>query len=151
MEFREAFKAMRAGKKVRLPSWSGYWAWENGTIMMHCHDGRVLDIRNTDDPAYTFTNIASSAWKIVGEMTDLKDTVAAMVSADYKERFKAEYYQTVIRFKKLMVMLKKWDAGKLDFTPTCCRGIYNLQIRAMADYIAALEARAQIEGIKLEG
>jgi len=61
MEFREAFKAMRAGKKVRLPSWSGYWAWENGTIMMHCHDGRVLDIRNTDDPAYTFTNIASSA------------------------------------------------------------------------------------------
>lgn len=110
MEFREAFKAMRAGKKVRLPSWSGYWAWENGTIMMHCHDGKVLDIRNTDDPAYTFTNIASSGWKIVDEMTSLKDTAAAMVSADYKERFKAEYYQTVIRFKKLMAMLRKWDA-----------------------------------------
>ena len=76
MEFREAFKAMMAGKKVRLPSWSGYWAWENGTIMMHCHDGKVLDIRETDDPAYTFTNIASSGWKIVDEMTSLKDTTA---------------------------------------------------------------------------
>ena len=151
MEFREAFKAMRAGNQVRLPSRSGYWAWQNGPVMMHCHEGSPLDIRNTDDPAYTFTNIASSAWKIVDEMTDLKDTAEAMVSADYKERFKAEYYQTVIRFKKLMAMLRKWDAGKLEFTPTCCRGVYKIQIRAMADNIAALEARAQIEGLKLEG
>ena len=149
MEFREAFKAMLAGKKVRLPSWKGYWAWENGTIMMHCWDGKVLDIRNTDNPEYTFTNIASSTWKIVDEVVDLKDTAAAMVSADYKERFKAEYYQNVIRFRKLKAMLEKWDAGKLNFTPTCCRGVYNLQERAMADYIAALEARAQIEGIEL--
>ena len=149
MEFREAFKAMLAGKKVRLPSWKGYWAWENGTIMMHCWDGEVLDIRNTDNPEYTFTNIASSAWKIVDEVIDLKDTATAMVSADYKERFKAEYYQNVIRFRKLKAMLEKWDAGKLNFTPTCCRGVYNLQERAMADYIAALEARAQIEGIEL--
>ena len=82
-------------------------------------------------------------------MEELKDTIEAMQSADYKERFKAEYFQTVIRFRKLKAMLEKWDAGKLEFTPTCCRGIYNIQERAMADYIAALEARAQIEGIEL--
>ena len=151
MEFRDAFKAMMAGKKVRLPHWKGYWAWENGTIMMHCRDGKVLDIRETDDPAYTFTNIASSEWKVIGEMSDLKDTAEAMVSDDYKERFKAEYYQTVIRFKKLRMMLKKWDEGKLDLTPSCCRGVYDFQIRAMADYITALKVRAQIEGIELEG
>lgn len=81
---------------------------------------------------------------------ELKDTVALMQSADYKERFKAEYYQVVIRFEKLRAMLDKWDDGTLEFTPTCNRGLYNLQIKAMADYIAALETRAIIEGVDLD-
>ena len=32
---------------------------------------------------------------------ELKDTIEMMNSADYKERFKAEYYQTKIRYEKL--------------------------------------------------
>ena len=35
----------------------------------------------------------------------LQDTVALMNSADYKERFKAEYYQLANRFKGLKKML----------------------------------------------
>lgn len=84
-------------------------------------------------------------------MQDLKDTVVLMNSADYKERFQAEYYQVVIRYKKLKAMLDKWDAGELNFKPTCPRSIYNMQIKAMTDYIAVLEARAAIEGVELEG
>ena len=80
---------------------------------------------------------------------ELKDTIEMMTSEDYKERFKAEYRQNVIRFTKLKAMLDKWDRGELNFTPTCPRGVYNLQIRAMADYIAVLEARAAIEDIEL--
>lgn len=80
---------------------------------------------------------------------ELKDTASMMNSADYKERFKAEYMQVAIRYEKLKAMLDKWDAGKLNFKPTCPRGIYNFQIRAMADYIASLEARAAIENIEL--
>lgn len=80
---------------------------------------------------------------------ELKDTIKMMTSEDYKERFKAEYQQNVIRFTKLKAMLDKWDRGELNFTPTCPRGVYNLQIRAMADYIAVLEARAAIEDIEL--
>lgn len=80
---------------------------------------------------------------------ELKDTIEMMTSEDYKERFKAEYQQNVIRFTKLKAMLDKWDRGELNFTPTCPRGVYNLQIRAMADYIAVLEARAAIESIEL--
>lgn len=80
---------------------------------------------------------------------ELKDTAALMQSGDYKERFKAEYYQVVIRFEKLRAMLDKWDNGTLEFVPTCNRGLYNLQLKAMADYIAVLEARALIEGIEL--
>lgn len=81
---------------------------------------------------------------------ELKDTVALMQSDDYKERFKAEYYQVVIRFEKLRTMLDKWDDGTLEFTPTCNIGLYKLQIKAMADYIAALETRAIIEGVDLD-
>lgn len=80
---------------------------------------------------------------------ELKDTVSMMGSADYKERFKAEYNQLAIRFEKLNAMLDKWDAGTLSFNPTCPRSTYNIQIRAMADYLAALEARAVMEGVSL--
>ena len=80
---------------------------------------------------------------------ELKDTVEMMNSADYKERFKAEYHQVVIRYEKLKAMLDKWDNGTLEFTPTCNRGIYNFQIKAMGEYIACLETRAVIENIEL--
>ena len=80
---------------------------------------------------------------------ELKDTVEMMSSEDYKERFKAEYFQTVIRFGKLKNMLDRWDDGNLIFMPTCPRSTYNMQIKAMTDYIAVLEARAVMEGINL--
>ena len=36
---------------------------------------------------------------------ELKDTVELMTSEDYKERFRAEYWQTKIRYDRLMNML----------------------------------------------
>lgn len=80
---------------------------------------------------------------------ELKDTAEMMNSDDYKKRFQAEYIQVVIRYKKLEYMLRRWDEGTLNFQPTCPRAIYNFQVRAMADYIACLETRAVIEGVKL--
>lgn len=83
-------------------------------------------------------------------MMELKETVKMMSSSDYKERFKAEYYQVVIRYQKLKTMLQKWDNGELNFNPTCPRSTYNMQIKAMTDYIAVLEARAVMEGVELD-
>lgn len=83
-------------------------------------------------------------------MMELKDTIKMMNSADYKERFKAEYWQVVIRYQKLKAMLQKWDNGELNFSPTCPRSTYNMQIKAMTDYIAVLEARAVMEGVELD-
>lgn len=80
---------------------------------------------------------------------ELKETVEMMTSADYKERFKAEYYQLVIRYQKLITMVEKWDSGKLDFKPTCPRHIYEKQLKAMVSYISVLVTRAEIEGIEL--
>ena len=57
--------------------------------------------------------------------------------------------QLAIRHKRLAAMLEKWDNGTLDFTPTCPRGIYDIQIKAMAEYLAVLEARAVMENVKL--
>lgn len=79
----------------------------------------------------------------------LADTVKMMNSADYKERFKAEYAQLVIRYNGLRNMLEKWDSGTLEFEPTCPRSTYNLQIAAMVNYIAVLEARAVMENVDL--
>lgn len=80
---------------------------------------------------------------------ELRNTIDMMTSDNYKERFKAEYYQLVIRYKKLKAMLEKWEKDELDFTPTCNRGILNMQERVMADYIAILESRAQIEDVDI--
>ena len=67
MAFREAWFAMLNGEKVKLPSWAGYWAFESGTNMMHCKDGAVIDIRATENVAYTMSNVASNDWMIANE------------------------------------------------------------------------------------
>ena len=75
----------------------------------------------------------------------LIDTVPLMNSEDYKDRFKAEYYQVFVRFVKLKAMIENWDKEELDFEPTCPRSTYDMQLKAMRDYIAVLEARAVME------
>lgn len=69
MKFAEAFKAMKAGCKVKLPSWAGYWVYEEDgdRIWMHCKDGRVLEIRETEVLSYTLDNICSDEWVIADE------------------------------------------------------------------------------------
>mgnify|MGYP003313388295 CR=1 FL=1 len=80
---------------------------------------------------------------------ELKDTISAMCSEDYKARFVAEYYQTKIRYQKLHKMCIKYEAGTLDFEPACHLGLLKEQKAAMGHYLGCLEVRAEIEGIKL--
>ena len=69
MEFKEAFALMKQGEKVKLPSWKGYWEYEESTdsILMHCKDGSVIDIRETERLSYTLENIMSDEWIIADE------------------------------------------------------------------------------------
>lgn len=80
---------------------------------------------------------------------ELKDTIEMMNSADYKERFRAEYYQTKIRYEKLHKMTVKYEAGTLNFTPTCSLELLKKQKGFMGQYLNCLEVRAEIEGIEL--
>lgn len=69
MLWNEAFKLMKQGYKIKLPSWGGFWLWDNEkqTIMIHCKDKKVLDIRETEVVDYTFSNIASDEWIVANE------------------------------------------------------------------------------------
>ena len=73
-----------------------------------------------------------------------------MESDDFKERFKAEYYQTKIRFDKLRKMLVKYEADTLHFEPKCSLELFKKQANFMEQYLHCLEVRAEIEGINLE-
>lgn len=81
---------------------------------------------------------------------ELKNTIEMMQSADYKERFKAEYHQTKIRYEKLHRMLTKADAGTLEFTPSCPLALLKEQKANMGKYLYCLEVRAEIEGVDLK-
>lgn len=80
---------------------------------------------------------------------ELKDTAEMMTSEDYKERFKAEYYQLHIRYGKLNGLLFDMANDNLDFTPSCSRELLDTQCCIMDAYLNVLRERARIEGIKL--
>ena len=73
MKFKQALEEMKKGNKVKLPSWGGYWCWDNEkeTITMHCRptdadegQGSILDIRETQRVEYTLSNVLSDEWVI---------------------------------------------------------------------------------------
>ena len=91
----------------------------------------------------------------------LEDTTPMMVSDDYRERFKAEYIQTQIRYQKLKKFnnrieaayrtecerpdIKKVEMPKHD----CPADLLRDQQRVMGEYLHILEVRAEIEGVDL--
>lgn len=79
--------------------------------------------------------------------TELSDTIELMQSADYKDRFKAEYYQLDIRITKLEAVITRASNG--DFKPTCPVGMLQEQLHFMKAYKALLTSRADTEEIIL--
>ena len=88
------------------------------------------------------------AYSEIGE-NPLYDTALLMKSNDFKDRFRAEYYQLKIRYKKLDVMLYKMENGDLDFRPKCSYELLRTQYITMKAYLLLLQDRAKIEGIEL--
>ena len=79
----------------------------------------------------------------------LIDTVEMMNSENYKERFRAEYFQLDIRINGLSNMLEKYKRGTLTFTPSCSHEVLYTQLIHMENYKKSLEERAKIENIVL--
>lgn len=81
---------------------------------------------------------------------ELMDTIGLMISDDYKERFKAEYWQVRIRYEKLDNMIKKYDEGTLEFKPSNI-DLLKQQRFYMGQYLKILKVRAMEERIILRG
>ena len=86
----------------------------------------------------------------------LKETVEMMVSDDYKERFKAEYYQLKERYEKLKKLNTRIELAKLVpgvevIRPEhdCPDDMLKSQQQVMLEYLDILECRAIIENIEL--
>ena len=69
---------------------------------------------------------------------------------NYKQRFINEYVELKDRYNKLHKMLIKYDAGILEFTPTCPINILREQESTMFKYLNILETRAIIEGVEFK-
>ena len=82
-------------------------------------------------------------------VNNLTETIELMTSDDYKDRFKAEFYQLEYRVRKLNDMLKSWENGTLNFTPTCTKKALKRQLAAMQLYLMTLQQRAKTEEIDL--
>ena len=80
---------------------------------------------------------------------ELERLIELMKSEDYKDRFRAEFYQLEDRIDKLVNMLEKYKAGTLNFTPSCSYELLSYQLQTMNAYKRVLEERAEIEGIEI--
>lgn len=69
---------------------------------------------------------------------------------DYKIRLIHEYKELKTKYDKLHTMLVKYDAGVLDFTPTCPIDLLREQASVMGRYLYILEERAFIENVDLK-
>ena len=118
-----------------------------------CGDNRFEIIKKAKDHLVASTNIESSP----EEMAVLDNILFRAwqmgwldkYEPDYKERMKQEYWQLKDRYNKLHQMCTKYEAGTLDFTPTCSLGLLKQQKAAMELYLLCLESRAEIESVKL--
>jgi len=86
-------------------------------------------------------------------MMELKDTVTAMCSDDYRERFQAEYHQLRIRYYRLKDYCCRIEAADLTGIEgpahDCPLNLLQKQLRHMGQYLHVLEVRAKIEGVDL--
>lgn len=79
----------------------------------------------------------------------LIDTINLMDSDDFKDRFRAEYFQLDNRINGLYTMLEKYRKGTLNFAPKCDIKTLDAQLAAMIQYRKLLVFRAQLENIDL--
>lgn len=122
-------------------------------MMETCGDNRFEIIQKAKDDMLEYTNIGYSLDEIQ-TMDSFLFRAWQMgwldkYEPDYKERMKKEYWQLKDRYNKLHNMCIKYEAGTLDFTPTCSLDLLKEQKSAMGNYLRCLEIRAEIEGVNM--
>ena len=84
---------------------------------------------------------------------ELYETIEGMTSTDYRERFKAEYRQTKIRYEKLKDFCNRIEAAARTGTEPehrCPLDLLQEQQKYMGLYLKMMEIRAVIEEVALK-
>lgn len=78
----------------------------------------------------------------------LSDTIQGMQSEDWKERLKAEYYQTKIRYDGIDCTIAEFEDGK---RPELVESIELMksQANAMANYLFCMKSRLALAGVEI--
>lgn len=67
MNFASALISLQRGHRIRRKHWSGYWYLRHGEIIMKTHDGKLINIRHSEDILYTVSNMACDDWEIADD------------------------------------------------------------------------------------
>lgn len=89
--------------------------------------------------------------KITVKEAPLSVSRSTVESGDYRERLKAEYFQTKSRMEKLHRMLIRYRADKIKYDIASPVFVLENQEQCMRQYLEVLEIRAEYENIDLYG
>lgn len=116
----------------------------------HCY--MFCNVEQCDEPA------ESAACVVTAHCCDFDHTIELMRSTDYKDRFRAEYMQTKIRYEKLKAFNTRIEVAErtmyekakvVEPEHDCPADMLREQQALMGEYLHILELRAVIEGIDL--
>lgn len=80
----------------------------------------------------------------------LEDTIPLMKSECFKDRLRAEYYQTAIRWDKLWETIEQYETGTISYIPRTSIDDCRTQADIMREYLDILLSRARLEGADLD-
>jgi hypothetical protein len=112
----------------------------------------LIEVLSNKDLKECFLTNASGVIQLLKDTPTIEDNdlIAGMISDDYKERFKAEYKQLIIRMNRLEDIINKIEYDCAEFKPTCSLILLKRQYSTMISYASILEDRAGYEGINLD-
>lgn len=80
-------------------------------------------------------------------MNEANKNELSISEPEWHARFRGEYKGLKERYNKLHRMIVKYNAGTLDFKPTCPIDLLCRQEAIMGEYLNILEIRAEIENV----
>lgn len=96
MKFKQAYREMSKGKKIRRPGWGGYWFIEDGKVKIKLKTSEILENNFNEE---SITNTFADDWEVVEEKKEKKEKKTL-----WKPEMWQEYYQI------------DWDARVFDMT-----------------------------------
>lgn len=79
----------------------------------------------------------------------LEDTIPLMKSECFKDRLRAEYWQTAIRYQKLLKTIVAYHNGSIGYIPRVSLEDCKKQAEVMSAYLAILSEQAKVDGADL--